>query len=98
MASVRLDPELEDQVNEAARRLGESKSEFIRRALSDRVEEARRSGLNWDALWTKVDAIELPDPVPYEQLDEWSQYLYRKHIGDPGEVEPRRRLRIADSD
>jgi predicted transcriptional regulator len=98
MASVRLDPELESQLDEAARRLGESKSEFIRRALSDRVEEVQRSGLDWDALWAKIDAIELPDHVPYEELDEWSQYLYRKHIGNPDEVERRRRSRIADSD
>jgi predicted transcriptional regulator len=38
MASVRLDPELEARLERAAALRGESKSDFIRTAVADRIE------------------------------------------------------------
>ena len=39
MLAVRLDPDLEDRLTFMARRSGRSKSDFVRRAIEDRIEE-----------------------------------------------------------
>jgi RHH-type transcriptional regulator, rel operon repressor / antitoxin RelB len=39
MLAVRLDPELEERLSFMAKRSGRSKSDFVRRAIEDRIEE-----------------------------------------------------------
>ena len=46
--SLRLDKELNAQIEEAARRAGISKSEFIRRCLTDHLATQRVQRLPWE--------------------------------------------------
>ncbi len=39
MLAVRLDPDLEERLSSMAKRTGRSKSDFVRRAIEDRIEE-----------------------------------------------------------
>jgi RHH-type transcriptional regulator, rel operon repressor / antitoxin RelB len=39
MLAVRLDPDLEARLSSMAKRSGRSKSDFVRRAIEDRIEE-----------------------------------------------------------
>jgi RHH-type transcriptional regulator, rel operon repressor / antitoxin RelB len=39
MLAVRLDPDLEERLTFMAKRSGRSKSDFVRRAIEDRIEE-----------------------------------------------------------
>jgi len=39
MLAVRLDPDLEQRLTVMAKRSGRSKSDFVRRAIEDRIEE-----------------------------------------------------------
>lgn len=39
MLAVRLDPDLEARLSHMAKRSGRSKSDFVRRAIEDRIEE-----------------------------------------------------------
>ncbi len=69
MASVRLDPDLEARLERAASLRGESKSDFIRAAVADRVEATLGSSLA-DRLAHVIGQIDLGESDLSERAHE----------------------------
>jgi Arc/MetJ-type ribon-helix-helix transcriptional regulator len=85
MVSVRLTPKLERRLERAAQKRGLTKSEFIRESLEASTNEALAGEQPLSDLWDEIDAIPLPEPTPFEEMDKWSQYLWTKHRQDSKE-------------
>lgn len=68
MLAVRLDPELEARLAIMAKRSGRSKSDFVRRAIEDRIEEM-------ECIALLEEALRDPDAGKTRSLDEVAKEL-----------------------
>lgn len=68
MLAVRLDPDLEARLTFMAKRSGRSKSDFVRRAIEDRIEEM-------ECIALLEEAMRDPDASKTRTLDEVAKDL-----------------------
>jgi RHH-type rel operon transcriptional repressor/antitoxin RelB len=68
MLAVRLDPDLEARLTMMAKRSGRSKSDFVRRAIEDRIEEM-------ECIALLEEAMRDPDAGKTRSMDEVAKEL-----------------------
>jgi predicted DNA-binding protein len=78
MASVRLDPELEARLERAAALLGESKSDFIRQAVTERI-DATLAASPAERVAHLLGAVDLGDKVAYRVDEAFGAEVLREH-------------------
>jgi len=89
MASVRLDPELEARVARAAALRGESKSDFIRHALAERV-DATLAASPAERVAHLVGAVDLGGEVAGRAREAAAELIEREHLAQVAAWQSRR--------